>query len=120
MGDVKWNYIILGALLTILAQVGAWFQHNFQFKYPKYDETWWGWYVLALPLTYVFVTATKYNVLGYGGSVWAGRFVGFAFGIVVYATLIQIYLKEPFTWKIAIQLLLCFSILAVQTYWPNK
>ena len=70
MEDIKWKYVLLGAVLTIFAQLGAWFQHNFQFKYPKYDETWWGWYVLALPLTYVFVTATKYNVLGYGGSVW--------------------------------------------------
>ena len=116
MEDINWKYVLLGAVLTIFAQTGAWFQHNFQFKYPKYDETWWGWYVLALPLTYVFVTATKYNVLGYGGSVWAGRFVGFAIGIVIYAGLIQIYLKEPFTPKIAIQLILCFVILSVQAF----
>lgn len=114
---MKWNYILIGFLLTILAQGGAWFQHNLQFKYPKYDETWWGWYLVALPLTYVFVKATKYNVIGYGDSVWAGRFVGFIVGIIIYAILIQIYLKEPFTWKIAVQLLLCFAILAVQAFW---
>jgi hypothetical protein len=116
MKDLNWYYIVLGALVTLIAQIGAWFQHNLQFKYPKLDETWWGMYALSVPLTYVFILATKYNVAGYGGSIWAGRFVGFAIGIVVYAILIQIFFKEPFTTKIFIQLCLCFGILGVQAY----
>lgn len=116
MNDLNWKYIFIGALLTFGAQAGAWFQHNLQFKDSKYDETWWGWYVVAIPLTYLFMTATKYNVAGYGGSIWAGRFIGFALGILVYATLIQIYFKEPFTAKIAIQLVLCAAILGVQAF----
>lgn len=117
MKDLNWFYIFLGFLVTIVAQVGAWYQHNLQFKNPKYDETWWGMYILAIPLTYVFILATKYNVIGYGGSIWGGRFVGFALGMLVYAVMIQIYFKEPFTLKIAVQLLLCTSILAVQAFW---
>ena len=117
MKELNWYYIFLGFLVTILAQVGAWYQHNLQFKNPKYDETWWGMYILAIPLTYVFILATKYNVIGYGGSIWGGRFVGFALGMLVYAVMIQIYFKEPFTLKIAVQLLLCTSILAVQAFW---
>ena len=113
---LDWYYIFLGFVVTILAQVGAWFQHNLQFKDPKYDETWWGMYALAIPLTYVFILATKYNVLGYGGSIWGARFVGFALGMLVYAVMIQIYFKEPFTTKIALQLILCFSIIAVQAF----
>ena len=117
MKDLNWYYIFLGFLVTIVAQVGAWYQHNLQFKNHKYDETWWGMYILAIPLTYVFILATKYNVIGYGGSIWGGRFVGFALGMLVYAVMIQIYFKEPFTLKIAVQLLLCTSILAVQAFW---
>lgn len=116
MKDLNWHYILLGALVTFIAQAGAWFQHNLQFKYPKLDETWWGMYALSIPLTYVFILATRYNVAGYGGSIWAGRFIGFAIGIVVYAVLVQIYFKEPFTIKIAIQLLLCLGILGVQAF----
>mgnify|MGYP004269590947 FL=1 len=74
-------------------------------------------YAMAIPLTYVFILATKYNVVGYGGSIWGARFVGFALGMLVYAIMIQIFFKEPFTTKIAVQLLLCFSILAVQAFW---
>jgi len=116
MKDINWYYVLVGAGITIIAQIGAWMQHNLQFKYPKLDETWWGMYALAIPLTYVFILGTKYNVMGYGGSIWAGRFVGFALGIMVYATLIQIFFKEPFTLKIVIQLLLCFAILGVQAF----
>jgi len=114
--DLNWYYIGLGFLVTVIAQVGAWFQHNLQFKYPKLDETWWGMYALSIPLTYVFILATKYNVVGYGGSIWGARFVGFAIGMLVYAILIQLYFKEPFTYKIALQLFLCFSIIAVQAF----
>jgi|TARA_S200002703_G_scaffold135385_1_gene124262 hypothetical protein len=117
MEKLNWYYIFLGFLVTIIAQIGAWFQHNLQFKNPKYDETWWGMYAMAIPLTYVFILATKYNVVGYGGSIWGARFVGFALGMLVYAIMIQIFFKEPFTTKIAVQLLLCFSILAVQAFW---
>lgn len=120
MKDLNWYYIIAGAAVTIIAQVGAWFQHNLQFKYPKLDETWWGMYALSVPLTYVFILATKYNVLGYGGSIWGARFIGFAIGMAVYAIMIQIFFQEKFTMKIAIQLLLCFTIILVQTFWKDS
>ena len=90
MEKLNWYYIFLGFVVTIIAQIGAWFQHNLQFKNPKYDETWWGMYAMAIPLTYVFILATKYNVVGYGGSIWGARFVGFALGMLVYAIMIQI------------------------------
>jgi len=112
---INWYYALLGFIVTVIAQLGAWVQHNLQFKYPKLDETFWGWYVLSIPLTYVFVAATKYNVLGFG-SIWGARFVGFAIGMMVYAIMIQIYFKEPFTYKIALQLFLCFAIIFVQGY----
>lgn len=120
MKDIQWFYIGAGAALAVLAQIGAWFQHNLQFKFPKYDESWWGWYALSVPLTYVFVLSTKYHYKGYGESVWAGRFAGFAIGIIVYAALIQIFFDEKFTTKIAVQIALCFVILAVQAFWKTK
>jgi|TARA_R110002167_G_scaffold63515_2_gene179320 hypothetical protein len=114
--DLNWYYIGLGAAITVIAQIGAWLQHNLQFKYPKLDESWWGWYVVAIPLTYLFMTSTKYNVLGYGNSIWGARFIGFAIGMLIYAIMIQIFFKEPFTYKIALQLFLCFAIIGVQAF----
>lgn len=119
MKDLNWYYIFIGALVTLVAQIGAWFQHNLQFKYPQYDEKWWGMYALSVPLTYVFILATKYNVQGYGGSIWGARFVGFSIGMIVYAIMIQVFFQERFTMKIALQLFLCLSILAVQAFWKE-
>ena len=116
MNSINWTYIGLGILFTILSQLGAWFQHNLQFKYENLGPTWWGWYLVSIPLTYVFILATKYNVEGYGGSLWASRFVGFAIGMAVYAIMLQIYFKEPFTWKVALQLILCLIVILVQTF----
>ena len=65
------------------------------------------------------MTATKYNVAGYGGSIWGARFVGFAIGMGAYAILTTYYFKEPFTYKIAIQLLLCFTIICIQAFWKS-
>jgi|TARA_R110000803_G_scaffold120834_4_gene188905 hypothetical protein len=119
MKDLNWYYIILGAAITVIAQIGAWFQHNLQFKYPELDEKWWGMYALSVPLTYVFILATKYNVEGYG-SIWGARFVGFAIGMIVYAIMIQLFFDEKFTLKIAVQLLLCFIVLGVQSFWKES
>ena len=58
-------------------------------------------------------------MLGYGESIWGARFVGFAIGMIVYAIMIQVFFKEPFTWKIAVQLFLCFTIILIQAYWKE-
>ena len=34
------------------AQIAVWFQHNWQFINPKYKPEWWGWYIVAVPITW--------------------------------------------------------------------
>ena len=41
MNSINWTYIGLGILFTIISQLGAWFQHNLQFKYENLGPTWW-------------------------------------------------------------------------------
>jgi hypothetical protein len=47
--NIKWMYVLMASFLFVLAQGGAWLQHNLQFKYPKLGPEWWGWYVAAIP-----------------------------------------------------------------------
>lgn len=117
MNDFNWKYFLLGTLYTFLAQGGAWVQHNLQFKFPSYGPMWWGWYVLSIPLTWLFLNATKYTVNVFEGQIWANRFIGFSIGIFVYAILTQLVFDQPITWKIGVQLLLAFLILVVQVFW---
>jgi hypothetical protein len=115
--NINWWYVLIGAVFTFFAQAGAWAQHNLQFKYPDLGPNWWGWYVVALPLTWLFLNATKYTVEGFEGQIWANRFVGFSIGIIVYAVLTQTFFDQPITIKIAVQLLLASGIVLVQALW---
>lgn len=114
--NLNWVYILYSSFLFILAQAGAWMQHNLQFKYKNLTPEWWGWYVLGIPITWFFLTATKYGVNGWG-SLWANRFVGFSIGMILYAILTQHFFDETITPKILIQILLATSIILVEAFW---
>lgn len=72
---------------------------------------------MAIPLTWVFLQATKVGVEGFGGNLWPNRFIGFVVGMVSYILLTNHFFNEPVTPKIAVQLGLAFSILLVQLFW---
>ena len=57
---MKLNYYYIGIaiLLYIIGQTAVWFQHNWQFKDPTKSPSWWGWYLMAIPLTF---SATSLN-----------------------------------------------------------
>jgi len=117
--NIKWMYVLMASLLFILAQGGAWLQHNLQFKYPKLGPEWWGWYVAALPITWLFLKSTQLGVEGFGNSLWANRFLGFSVGIIVYAILTQHFFNQPMTAKVWVQVLLCIAIMCVQVFWKQ-
>jgi hypothetical protein len=109
--------LVIGVALTTCGQLGVWFQHNWQFVNKKFGPEWWGWYLAAIPITYLFLKGTQYNYLAFGGTVWPNRFIGFTIGVVTYVYLTTTFLNEPVTWKIAAQLTLCLCIILVQFIW---
>jgi hypothetical protein len=117
MENFKWKLLALGVALTALGQFSVWFQHNWQFVNPKYKPEWWGWYVMAIPITWFFLKGTQYGVAAFDGQVWPNRFVGFILGIGSYVYLTWYFLNEPVTWKIGAQLILCFGIILIQIFW---
>jgi|TARA_B110000908_G_scaffold160407_1_gene203604 hypothetical protein len=117
--NINWLYVILATLLFVFAQAGAWLQHNLQFKYPKFGPEWWGWYVAALPITWLFLKATQYGVNGFGGSLWANRFLGFSTGMLLYGVLTNYFFDQPMTMKIWVQVGLCLVIMCVQVFWKE-
>lgn len=112
--NINIKMILLASFLFIFAQGGAWLQHNLQFKYPKLGPEWWGWYAASIPITWFFLKSTQLGVSGFGGSVWANRFLGFVVGIIIYAILTSWFFNQPMTPKVWIQVLLCFCILIIQ------
>ena len=116
---MKLNFYQIGLaiLLYAIGQSAVWFQHNWKFKDPTKSPSWWGWYVLAIPITWVFLMATRNGVAGFGGDLWPNRFIGFVIGMLTYILLTQHFFNEPVTPKIALQIFLAFSIILVQVFW---
>jgi len=114
--NINIKLILMSSFLFIFAQGGAWLQHNLQFKYPKLGPEWWGWYLASIPITWLFLKSTQLGVTGFGGSVWANRFLGFVVGMMVYAVLTQWFFNQEMTLKVWVQMALCVSILFVQFY----
>ena len=115
--NLNYYKIGLAILLYAVAQTIVWFQHNWQFKDPDKSPTWWGWYLAAIPLTWLFLMATKTGVEGFGGQLWPNRFIGFVIGMLSYILLTSYFFDEHLTPKITVQLTLCFLILLVQILW---
>ena len=67
---MKLNWYYIGSVLSPLynRSNSRMVSTQLVFKDPTKSPTWWGWYVMAIPLTWVFLQATKVGVEGFGGN----------------------------------------------------
>ena len=109
--------LIYGLLLFLGAHLITWFQLNGQFL--------WGWFkentlllaICGIPISYLYIYATKATVDHFDGTMWPARFIGFGVGILVYALLVGIFFKEGITLKTLVSLLLSVSLIFIQVFW---
>ena len=110
------NLIIAIALFAV-GQAIIWYQTNSQFLWDwAYDRP----FIVALigvPVSYLFIYATRYTYIAYDGALWPGRLLGFASGMVIMAALTYLYFKEGINIKTGISLVLALTILMVQIFW---
>jgi len=109
--------IALGLGIYTLGQTVIWFQANGQFIWKSFKDN---PFIVALiggtAVSYFFILATGYLATAFNGLVWPGRFLGFAVGMVIFATLTHYILGEPFTIKTAISLTLCIVLILIQLF----
>ena len=110
--------LAIAITMYLSGQILIWFQTNGQFK--------WKWFadhpfivacIFAVPISYSFIIATKYVVGYFDGSLWPGRFIGFATGIMSFAVLTSFYMNEGINAKTAISLVLASALVAIQILW---
>lgn len=111
--------LLIGGGLFLFAQIVTWFQLNAQFiwKFPKDNE--WLFALIGVPLSLLYIWATKYTVESFGGLLWPARFIGFGIGMLVYAIFVSYFMDEGITTKTLISLVLCFILISVQMFWKN-
>ena len=100
--------IIYCILLFVLGQVLVWFQLNGQFLWDSFRKYEGLLILTGIPITWIFIEATRQGYTAFNGLLWPARFIGFGIGIAVYALCVSFFMNEGITMKTFISLILCF------------
>jgi len=111
--------ILLGASLYFLGQLITYWQLNGQFIWQWFKKNPLVIACLGIPISFIFIYATKYSVEGFGGEMWPQRFVGFATGMIVYAWGTSYYFNQPIDMKTGVSLGLSLLLIIIQVFWKT-
>ena len=109
--------LITGTLLFLLGQVLVWYQINGQFLSEWIKERPLIMSLFGIPISYVYIVATRDLVIAFDGELWPQRLIGFSMGMIAFAFLTWFHLNETLTLKTAVTLALAFSIVLIQVFW---
>lgn len=106
---------LYGFLIYCVAQILVWFQTYGPLKIDFIKSNKWLIYVFSIPITYLFVTATRYTVEYFEGLTWGSRFIQFTAGIITFAVMSYIFNNEGINLKTGISLLIVTILILIQT-----
>ena len=109
--------ILLSLLIFSVAQIMVWLQLNGQFIWPLFKKYEWVLILTGMPITYLFLEATRQGVEGFDGLLWPQRFLAFACGIIIFAFLTWWLKGEGISHKTLVSLFLCVTLLSIQIFW---
>jgi len=109
--------LILGLLLFLGAHLVTWFQLNGQFIWEWFKNNTFILALFGVPISYLYIYATKYTVAHFEGTLWPARFIGFGVGILVYALFLGIFFKEGITLKTLVSLSISLVLICIQVFW---
>lgn len=107
----------LGVLFYFVGQVITYYQLNGQFLWEWAKKNPLMMSLLGIPVSLIFILATKHTVGAFNGLMWPQRFIGFASGIFVYAWGTSYYFNQPIDTKTMISLSLALLLICVQVFW---
>ena len=110
--------LLLGILLFALGQSMIWIQTNGQFIWKWVDEHPLLMSIgMGIPISYMFIKATRFTVDHFDGTLWPSRFIGFSIGIVCFALLTYFVKGEGMNAKTWICMSLATLIISIQLFW---
>jgi len=111
--------LLIGAFLYFLGQLITYWQLNGQFIWTFFKKNQFLIACLGIPISYIFISATKYAVSGFDGQMWPQRFIGFATGMIVYAWGTSYYFNQPIDMKTGVSLALSLLLIIIQVAWKT-
>jgi len=112
------NGLFMAIILFALGQSLIWIQTNGQFIWKWVDRNPLFMSVfLGIPISYIFIKATKHCVMYFDGSLWPSRIIGFCIGIISFALLTYLLKGEGLSVKSITCLTLAITIICIQLFW---
>ena len=108
---------IYGVFFYMLGQLLVWYQINGQFLSEWVKKNPLIISLMGIPISLVYIQATKHSVEAFNGELWPQRLVGFAVGMIVFSLLTYYHFSETLTPKTIITLILSLIIVLIQIFW---
>ena len=70
--------LIICMVIFVIAQTLVWLQLNGQFVWDSFRKHEWILILFGLPISWLFLEATRYGVAAFDGLLWPQRFLAFA------------------------------------------
>ena len=99
--------ILISSVLFLMAHILVWFQLNGQFIWKGWKDNLLMVSLIGLPVSILFIYATRWGVSAFDGLFWPPRFLGFSIGIIIYGLLVSYFFNQGLN--------LC--ILVIQIFW---
>ena len=109
--------LILCLCIFVLAQTMVWLQLNGQFVWESFRKYEWVLILCGLPISWLFIVATREGVAAFDGLLWPQRFLAFATGIIIFSLLTWVLKGEGINTKTLISLCLASCLLLIQIFW---
>ena len=107
----------LGISFYFIGQVLTYYQLNGQFLWEWAKRNPFMMSLLGIPVSLIFIWATKHTVEAFDGLMWPQRFIGFASGIFIYAWGTNYYFNQPIDLKTGVSLSLALLLIFIQVFW---
>ena len=113
----KTTALILCILLFLVVQVITWFQLNGQFFSSWAKNNVFILCLMCIPISWLYIEATKMGFIAFEGLIWPGRLLGFAAGMLTFAVCANVFMGEGLTTKTVVSLVLATALTLIQVFW---
>ena len=111
------SLLIRGTILFLIGQILVYYQINGQFLTDWIKQHPMTMSLMGIPISYVYIYATKDLVEAFDGDLWPQRLIGFSMGMIAFAFLTWVHFQQPITLKTAVTLALATAIVVIQIVW---
>ena len=109
--------LIVCLLIFVVAQTMVWLQLNGQFVWESFRKYEWVLILFGLPISWLFLEATRQGVTAFDGLLWPQRFLAFATGIIIFSICTWVLKGEGINTKTLISLCLASCLVLIQIFW---